>query len=83
MLLGGDNAVMLSSGLSLVYFLSTSLQARAGLHGSGAWLSPVVGTPLQIESGDGVIGIIRRADAGRQVFTTALEFRVGFGILLW
>ncbi|MBR9974996.1 MAG: hypothetical protein KFF77_05400 [Bacteroidetes bacterium] len=82
-LLGEGNPVMLSSGLSVVYVVSTVLQLRAGLHGSGVWMSP--GAPLlpDIESGDGVIGIIRRAEAAERSFTTSLDVRFGFGVYLW
>lgn len=82
-LLGEGYPVMLSSGLSVVYVVSTVLQLRAGLHGSGVWMSP--GAPLlpAIESGDGVIGIIRRAETAERSFTTSLDVRLGFGVYLW
>lgn len=82
-LLTGDNPVLLSTGLSAVYVFSTALQLRAGLHGSGAWMSP--GTPLlpEADAGNGVIGIIRRADGAERRFNVSMDFRIGVGIYLW
>ena len=49
LLLGGGTPVIFSIGLSSVYALTHSLQARAGLHYSGTWLSPT-GTRPEISS---------------------------------
>ena len=75
--------VMLSTGASLVYALSTSLQLRAGMHATGAWMQPAAPLLPAVGDGSGVIGIIRRASAAQRVFTTTLDLRIGFGILLW
>ncbi len=83
LLLNTDRAVLLSCGLSAVYSLSTVLQARAGLHYSGTWLSPAAAEPLVIIPGDGVIGVIRNASTAEQVFSSSVEFRIGFGVLIW
>ncbi len=82
-LLEADQALVFSTGISAMYALSTSLQVRAGLHYSGTWLSPAAPAPLIVEPGGGVIGIIRNADAAREMFSSAVEIRIGFGILLW
>ncbi len=82
-LLGHENSLVVSSGFSAVYALSTSLRARAGLHYSGTWLSPAAPQPLIIEPGSGVIGIIRKASAAEENFNSSIEFRIGFGVLLW
>ena len=81
-LLGGDNALLFSVGLSSVYAVSPVLQARAGVHYSGTWLSPS-GTPPVIASGSGVIGIIHNARDAGTAYSSAIEFRVGFGVLIW
>jgi hypothetical protein len=83
LLLNAERAVVFSSGLSAVYSLSTTLQARAGLHYSGTWLSPSAPEPVIVQPGSGVIGIIRMADAAGEVYSSSVEFRIGFGIVLW
>lgn len=83
LLLGNENSLVFSSGLSAVYALSTSLRAQAGLHYSGTWLSPAMPQPLLVEPGGGVIGIIRRATAAEENYNSAIEFRIGVGVLLW
>lgn len=81
-LLGSDNALLFSLGLSSVYAVSPVLQMRAGVHYSGTWLSPS-GTPPVISSGSGVIGIIHNARDAGTAYSSAIELRIGFGVLIW
>lgn len=83
LLLGSSRAFIYSLGLSTVYPLTYGLQARAGIHYSGTWLDGSDAQPEIIPSSSGVIGIIRRANETGTVYTSTIEFRIGFGVLLW
>ena len=48
-----------------------------------ALLEPFVGTPADIPTSGGAIGIIRNAGEPGRAYTSTVEFRVGFGLGLW
>ena len=83
LLLVRDSPVMWSAGFSSLYSLTYALHLRAGIHYSGAWMSPVTSAPVVNTSNTGVVGIIRNAESAGTVYSSSIEFRIGFGILLW
>lgn len=82
-LLTQSRPFVFSLGLTTVLRLSPLLSVRGGVHYRGALLEPFVGTPADIPSGGGAIGIIRNAGEPGRAYTSTVEFRVGFGMGLW
>jgi hypothetical protein len=82
-LLTQSRPFVFSLGLTTVLRLSPLLSVRGGVHYRGALLEPFVGTPAEIPSSGGAIGIIRNAGEPGRAYTSTVEFRVGFGMGLW
>lgn len=82
-LLTRERPVMWTAGVSSLYALTYALHLRAGLHYSGAWMKPVATVPVINTTNTGVIGIIRRAENAGTIYSSSIEFRFGFGVLLW
>ncbi len=82
-LLTQSRPFVFSLGLTTVLRLSPLLNVRGGVHYRGALLEPFVGTPADIPTSGGAIGIIRNAGEPGRAYTSTVEFRVGFGLGLW
>jgi hypothetical protein len=82
-LLGEEQEILFTSGVMAHYALSQLLQARIGIQFSGARLAPRASVPATVTAGDGIVGIIQKADAARGMTSGGVEFNIGFGLRLW
>ena len=83
MLLGGDQAMLFTTGITTQYALSRILQAHIGIQFSGARMAPGNSLTTEVTAGDEIIGIIQKASSARRMTSSAVEFNLGFGLRLW
>lgn len=83
MLLGGEQAMMFTTGITTQYALSRILQAHIGIQFSGARMAPGNSLTTEVEAGEEITGVIQKASSARSMTSRAVEFNLGFGLRLW
>lgn len=83
LLLGKQNALLFTSGIMANYPLNQVLLVRIGVQYSVARLDPGNTVALDPAAGEGIVGIIERANTARTRTSGGMEFNLGFGLHLW